>query len=265
MSGRALSAQQIRQFEEEGFVVAENLFAAREMERILQIARKDPQLAAGAKLNRNYEGQGLDTLLAYSPSFSDDVYSAVGRSRRIVEPLEQLFGEEMRHFYHLEMMKNPNTGGWQWHQDYGYHHREFLYPDFVSVMVALDPATRANGCLRVIRGSNRLGRLDHRSSGSQLIADPQRVEIALRHLEEVHCELPPGAALYFHGNTLHASDPNTSTQPRWAFIFAYVAASNVYVLPQLPDSLRAPVAKCDDAELEVLAQRHWAKVQAQAV
>lgn len=264
MSYRVLSAQQIEQFEEDGFVIVENLFSSAEIERILRIARGDRQLAVETKLNHNYEGQGLDTKLAYSPHFGDDAYSAVGRSRRLVEPMEQLFGEEMRHFYHLETMKDPNTGGWQWHQDYGYHHREFLYPDFVSVMVALDPATRANGCLRVVKGSNRLGRLDHQSSGSQLAADPKRVEIALQHLEEVHGEMAPGSALYFHGNTLHASDPNTSSQPRWAFIFAYVAASNFYVLPQLPDSLREPVDKCDDAKLEELTQRHWEKVQAQA-
>jgi hypothetical protein len=264
MSYRVLSARQIAQFAEDGYVIAENLFSPAEVERILRLAREDRQLAGDAKLNRNYEGQGLDTRLAYSPRFGDDAYSAVGRSCRVVEPLEQLFGEEMRHFYHLETMKDPNTGGWQWHQDYGYHHREFLYPDFVSVMLALDPATRANGCLRVVKGSNRLGRLDHQSSGSQLAADPQRVEIAMRYLEEVHCELAPGSALFFHGNTLHASDPNTSAQPRWAFIFAYVASSNICFLPEVPEGLRAPVDKCDDAKLEGLVQRHWEKVQAQA-
>ena len=85
-------------------------------------------------------------------------------------------------------------------------------------MVALDPATRANGCLKVVRGSNRLGRLEHQSSGSQLIADPRRVAMALREMEEVHCELAPGSVLYFHGNTLHASEPNLSSQPRWSLI-----------------------------------------------
>ena len=30
-------------------------------------------------------------------------------------------------------------------EDYGYHYQQFLFPAFASVMVALDPATRANG------------------------------------------------------------------------------------------------------------------------
>ncbi|MBI2503435.1 MAG: phytanoyl-CoA dioxygenase family protein [Candidatus Latescibacteria bacterium] len=263
MSHRVLSAQQLEQFEEDGYAIVENLFSAAEVGRILDIARADHQLAADLKPNHNYEGQGLDTIIAYRPRFADDVYSAVGRSRRLVEPLEQLFGEEARNFYQLETLKDPNTGGWQWHQDYGYHHREFLYPSFISVMFALDPATRANGCLRVVRGSNRLGRLDHVRSGSQLAADPQRVGIALQHLEEIHCEMAPGSALYFHGNTLHASDPNLSAQSRWAIIFAYVADSNFYVLPETPENLRVPVDKLDDAQFEALARRHWERVQAQ--
>ena len=127
-------------------------------------------------------------------------------------------------------------------------------------MVALDPATRANGCLKVVRGSNRLGRLEHQSSGSQLIADPQRVEMALREMEEVYCELAPGSVLYFHGNTLHASEPNLSSQSRWSLIYAYVAASNPYVLPDWPDDQCPLIEKWDDSEVDAAAQRHWKAV-----
>ena len=129
-------------------------------------------------------------------------------------------------------------------------------------MVALDPATRANGCLKVVRGSNRLGRLEHQSSGSQLIADPQRVAMALREMEEVYCELAPGSVLYFHGNTLHASEPNLSLQPRWSLIYAYVAASNTYVLPDWPDDQCPLIEKWDDSKVDAAARRHWEAVAA---
>ena len=76
---------------------------------------------------------------------TDDVFGALARSARIVEPLEQLFDDEVSHYYTLNMRKDPNTGGWQWHQDYGYHYQEFFYPNFISVMVALDPANRDKG------------------------------------------------------------------------------------------------------------------------
>ena len=262
MTDLTMSAEQIRQFDEDGYLILENLLPPEDVERILRIARRDPQLATDAKGNQNYEGEGLDTRLSYRPGLADDVYSALARSRRLVEPLEQLFGDRVRYYYQLQMLKDPQTGGWQYHQDYGYHYEQFFYPAFASVMVALDPATRANGCLKVVRGSNRLGRLEHQSSGSQRIADPQRVAMALREMEEVYCELAPGSVLYFHGNTLHASEPNLSSQPRWSFIYAYVAASNTYVLPDWPDDQCPLIEKWDDSAVDAAARRHWEAVAA---
>ena len=262
MTDLTLSAEQMRQFAEDGYLILENLLDPEDAERILCIARCDPQLAADAKGNQNYEGEGLDTRLAYRPALADDVYSALARSRRIVEPLEQLFADRVRYYYQLQMLKDPQTGGWQYHQDYGYHYEQFFYPAFASVMVALDSATRANGCLKVVRGSNRLGRLEHQASGSQLIADPQRVAMALREMEEVYCELVPGSVLYFHGNTLHASEPNLSSQPRWSLIYAYVAAANTYVLPDWSADQCPLIEKWDDSEVEAAARRHWEAVAA---
>lgn len=46
------------------------------------------------------------------------------------------------------------------------------------MMLALAPCTRANGCLRVLAQSHKLGRLEHQQHGGQRIADPMRVELA---------------------------------------------------------------------------------------
>ena len=67
MTDLTLSVEQIRQFTEDGYLILENLLAPEDAERILRIARCDPQLAADAKGNQNYEGEGLDTRLAYRP------------------------------------------------------------------------------------------------------------------------------------------------------------------------------------------------------
>lgn len=56
-----------------------------------------------------------------------------------------------------------------WHQDYGYWYENgCLTPDMGSVFIALDPCTKENGCLRVLSGSHKMGRLDHVSIGNQL-------------------------------------------------------------------------------------------------
>ncbi len=90
----------------------------------------------------------------------------------------------------------------------------------------MDRATPENGCLQVLRGSHKLGRVDHVPIGDQTGADSERVAAALERLERVHVAMEPGDALAFHGNTLHRSDQNTSPDPRWAFIACYNAARN---------------------------------------
>ena len=105
--------------------------------------------------------------------------------------------------------------------------------------------------------------LEHQSSGSQLIADPDRVRMALAEMEEIHCELAPGSALYFHGNMLHASDPNLSEQPRWALIYAFVAARNTVVLAELEKTLGPPLQGWSDAQVEAATRAHWEEIQAQ--
>lgn len=69
-----LSAEQIRQFDEDGYLILENLLDPEDVEQILRIARCDPRLAADAKGNQNYEGEGLDTRLAYRPGLAANTY-----------------------------------------------------------------------------------------------------------------------------------------------------------------------------------------------
>ena len=49
----------------------------------------------------------------------------------------------------------------KWHQDYGYWYSTELYPNMASCMVAVDCAHEYNGALNVLKGSHKLGRLDH--------------------------------------------------------------------------------------------------------
>ncbi len=249
-----LSEDQLEQFRRNGYLVVESLFSPEEARRILDISRVDPQIAAEAKSNENYEGEGVATRLVYRPHLDDNAYSALATSQRIVQPMEQIYSSPMCHYYTLNMLKDPGTGGWEWHQDYGYHYQEFFYPDFISAMVALDPADQQNGCLRVVKGSNRLGRLEHSGHGSQLIADRSRVELALQEMEEIQCELTPGSVLYFDGNVLHASHQNRSQTSRWSLVIAYAPASNIWVKEE--KSTLTQISPIDDAALEEAIQRH---------
>jgi ectoine hydroxylase-related dioxygenase (phytanoyl-CoA dioxygenase family) len=96
----------------------------------------------------------------------------------------------------------------------------------LSVAIALEPATRENGCMQVLKGSHLMGRIEHGRAAGQTGADPERVEQAMKSMEVVHCEMEPGDALFFHSNTLHCSAANLSARSRNLLICCYNKASN---------------------------------------
>jgi ectoine hydroxylase-related dioxygenase (phytanoyl-CoA dioxygenase family) len=133
------------------------------------------------------------------------------------------------HFHTKLMQKEPRVGGaWEWHQDYGYWYKnQFMFPDqLVSIMIALTGANKENGCLQVIKGSHKMGRVNHGFSGEQVGADMVMVNHALETLEHVYVELEAGDALFFHSNLLHRSEANLSDKPRWSIISCYNSLNN---------------------------------------
>lgn len=158
----------------------------------------------------------------------NNIYGIIARSKRIVGSVEKILEDEAYHYHSKMILKDPKVGGaWTWHQDYGYWYQNgVLYPNLVSVFITVDKATKENGCLQVIKGSHKMGRINHVLTGEQSGADMERVNEALKRLELVYCEMEPGDAIFFHCNLLHRSDQNKSEHPRWSLICCYNAKSN---------------------------------------
>lgn len=227
MTGFQLSSQQTAQFQDEGYLIVRQIFSEAEMGGLIAYARGDAALM-GESYVRN-DGQGGETRLAVRNDLDEQsLYTAIVRSRRIAATMAELLGDEVYHYHHKMTLKQPKTGGaWEWHQDYGYwYHNGCLYPDMGSCMIAVDKATQANGCLQVLKGSHKIGRVDHGKVGEQTGADPARVEAAVARHELVYCEMDPGDAVFFHSNLLHRSDQNTSELPRWSLICCYNTRHN---------------------------------------
>ena len=94
-------------------------------------------------------------------------------------------------------------------------------------MITLDRSDRNYGCLQLMEGSHKLGRIDHVPlTEKQNEADPERMKHILAASDIVYAELDPGDVLIFHCNTLHRSDKNLSDKRRWTLIICYNAVSN---------------------------------------
>ena len=255
MSEYMLNSEQVRAYNEDGFLMLPSFFPDEEMHQMLEIARADRDLMEEA--NDRLDRSGKVSRLSLRYDLQPTIYSAYARHRAIVEPMRELIGGDVFHYHHKMMLKEPRIGGaWEWHQDYGYWYNNFLYPDMASCMIFVDRATKENGCLQVLRGSHKLGRIDHGKAGDQTGADLQRVEIIRSELETVYCEMDPGSLLFFHSNLLHRSDANESDESRWALICCYSASTNPTFRSDADSGHFQRLDLMDKKDIEMAAQTH---------
>ncbi len=254
----SMTQQQIEQFNEDGYVIVRGLFDKEEMDLLIQKAKADAGLQESAYGREDRQGNTIKLALWNHPG--DDLYGIFSRSRRMVEGMEAFLGGEVYHWHSKMILKEPFVGGaWEWHQDYGYWYNDgCLMPDMASCSVALDPATRENGCMQVLRGSHKMGRIEHGVAAGQTGADLLRVEAAKERFELVYCEMAPGDAMFFHGNLLHASSPNDSPNPRWSLISCYNRADNSPFKAESRHPHYTPLQKVEDSAIREVAAREMA-------
>lgn len=216
------------QYDLDGYLIVKNAFSPEEITLLYNLAVGDTVLRNHAIDLNDQTGKTTKLTLWFTPG--DDAYGLLTRCQRTISMVQTLLGEgEVCHFHSKLMQKEPKVGGaWEWHQDYGYWYKNgFLYPDaMISAMVAFTEATKENGCLQVLKGSHKMGRIEHLFAGEQQGADAPFVEEALKICERVYVELEPGDTMFFHSNLLHMSEANLSDKPRWSIISAYNLSYN---------------------------------------
>jgi len=221
-----LSSHQIEEYHKNGYVILKELLTGSEVNALRERAKSDREMDKHS-FSRD-DGTGAKVRLSLWNHPGDGIYGMIARSEKVVDSVEQLLEDEAYHYHSKMIMKEAKVGGaWAWHQDYGYWYENgVLYPDLCSVYIAVDAATKENGCLQVLKGSQKLGRINHVLTGDQAGADIDRVEEIKKRLELVYVKLDRGDAVFFHSNLLHRSDRNNSDNPRWAMICCYNAKSN---------------------------------------
>jgi ectoine hydroxylase-related dioxygenase (phytanoyl-CoA dioxygenase family) len=229
MANLVLSPEEIKAYHKDGYVIKRNFFSGDEISKLYTIAIQDDSISKNSLDLNDQSGKKTKLALWFTPG--NDTFGYLTRSARIINGAAQLLDSDapVCHFHSKLMQKEPRVGGaWEWHQDYGYWYKnQFMYPDqLISVMVALTEANQQNGCLQVIKGSHKLGRVNHGFAGEQVGADMIFVENALKTMDLIYVELQPGDALFFHSNLLHRSEANLSDKPRWSLISCYNSQSN---------------------------------------
>jgi len=215
----------LNNFIKDGFILKKNLFTKEEINKLKKFIEFSSKKEDDARETKSSSGKLSITLWNHP---SDDLFGKFSTNERIVKPIEEYLDDEVYHYHSKIIWKKPGDGGFDWHQDYGYwYHNACLYPDMASCFIMLDKATKENGCLKVLKGSHKVGRIGHGISDTpEQTADMERIaELEKRH-ECVYITAEPGDALFFHANLLHSSDANKSNQSRRTLIVCFNTKSN---------------------------------------
>lgn len=219
-----LSPQAIENFYRKGYVEPFSVFGAAEMEAfsdLLLKRMKEPSDIYGfvCERDRHLDTPEMMKMIA-NPAISDR--------------LAQLLGPNLESWRSQIFFKPPGNNPVGWHQASTFMFEEsfsepaVVPPDLselfqLTVWIAIDPATRANGCLKMLEGSMQEGikwmRLGGKIGFHAINYEPV-YEVDESRINYV--EMERGQVLIFSERTIHSSDANTTDSNRLAFNFRVV-------------------------------------------
>ncbi len=242
----ALTKQDIDSFHQEGFLVIENAITKLHLDDIfhhLSLLKEQTKELEFSKSGVNLEAPGggfysqTGKLKSYKgvvraifglekkSSFFADLSTASYIYDQVVRELVQ--DKELTLFSANYWGKPANVGSAQpWHQDLAYlvPEQRLEYSGAITIWIALDPATKENGCLEFYPGSHILGDLPYRGSRSAEDIEQMNIDVEqlFPHIEPIAVELKPGSAVCFGGHVVHGSKKNSSDFSREAISFGYL-------------------------------------------
>ena len=229
--------EQQQQFEDEGYFILRGVIprdSAIELRGVIKntILMPEPDTKAdvdpmdpmgNSVAARAARFRKLSNFCAQSPLIWHKVHAGAG----MPAVARYFLGDDILLKFNSCFLKPARTGSeTPWHQDNG------LWRDGESApfnfWMALDPATRSNGCMQFIPGSHTSEIVPHvlypDSIHGELPRDRVR-DMIDRHGVR-HIELDSGDVVCWHSNLWHYSPPNTSDQGR-------IAVAGVYTTPRI--------------------------------
>lgn len=215
---RRLTAAQVAQFDEVGFVVLEDVFTEEELAPVLAVtdahdARTGDFLAGMESERFSIAERGAITFSLF-PAATDEATRAFAAHPVFADLCHDLVGPDVRLYHDQVVYKHPEKPRrFPWHQDNGY---TFITPQqYLTCWVALTDATEENGCPQVVPGLHRRGTLRHR------FHDPLGWEIFETHPDAVVAPVRKGGIVVFSSLSPHLTGPNTTDATRKAYILQY--------------------------------------------
>lgn len=230
-----LTEQQIRQFDDQGFLLGGQVLTPDEADRLAEdiervIRDKDRKDVRQPVLLRNLSGDParpvwqIVNIWQACPAFEKLMRHPV-----ILEEVAQITRAAELRIWHDQVQYKPReTGGVNmWHQDSPLWANLMPKHEQVSAWVALDDVDESNGCMTMVPGSHKWGdQINHFGTFKGFENLPP--DFNGHEVRRVLCPVRKGHVHYHHALTWHGSHANTSGRPRRAIAFHYMTERTYY-------------------------------------
>ncbi len=214
-------SENARVYHEHGVVRIKSFFSADELARVRDELQRymRTKLSALPESDRVMEADGRSVRNMWRMEQHDAYFKELGERKDILDLIGDFVrGEPL--LTGVETFNKPALvgSGVPWHQDNAYFC--LVPPDALTLWIAIDEVTEANGAVYYIQGSHRDGVFPHIKSGvagnsMKLAAKPGAAG------KEFCATLAPGDAVIHHCQTIHRSEPNTTDKPRCGLLMVY--------------------------------------------
>ena len=209
---KSLTAAQVAQYREQGFLSPVPALSAQEA----RYARAQVEAIEAANGGTWPRAQSLKSHLIYT--FLDRIV----HHPAILDAVEDILGPDILCWSSRWFIKDKNDGGFvSWHQDVPYWGLD-VGENILTAWVAISPATRDNGCMKVIPGSHR-SLVPHKEGVSNnLLLRGQEVAVKVDESKAVYMALGAGQMSIHHGLMFHGSAENHADERRIGFAIRYI-------------------------------------------
>ena len=211
-------------YRQDGFVLVRDVFdpatvaeLQRETDALLERASRSGRRTEATWRGSWREAVGVGVADAPAATHVDSIHNVQNHSAtftrllvdpRLVDLAAELIGPNVQ-LHHTKLHAKPPAVGspFPMHQDYPYF--PHASDSMIAAIIHIDDSTVENGCVCAVRGSHKLGPIEHRSDGNfYLPLDEWPLERA------VPVEARAGDVLLFPYLTVHGSYLNRSQRPR---------------------------------------------------
>ena len=234
-----LTDQQLAEFDDQGYLFLPDAFTQEEIATL----RSEAEGIYRTDRPEVWREKSGAPRTAFAAHTYNEAFRLLGAHPRLIEPVEQLFGEKLYMHQYKINAKAPFDGEvWQWHQDYGTWARDDGMPEAraMNISVFLDEVMAINGPLMFIPKSHKHGTLaaGHDKSTTSYPLWTLDHDTITKLAAEGGIVAPtggPGGVLMFHGNLVHASSGNITPYARKIVYLTLNAVSNHIRTPTRPD------------------------------